>query len=95
MEQGAQAYETLDARRIAHSLEYGRARETHSDRVPTAKVKVGIMNTGSVGALENTGSIGVMREREYFEGPQSPINSFPCQIEPVLFDKVRVAQSCR
>jgi hypothetical protein len=95
VEQGGQAYEILDARRIAHSLEYGRARETHSDRVPTAKVKVGIMNMGSVGVQENRGSIGAMREREYFEGPQLPINAFPCQIEPVLFAKVRVAQSCR
>jgi hypothetical protein len=63
--------------------------------LPTAKVKVGIMNMGSVGVQENTGSIGAMREREYFEGPQSPLNTFPCRIEPVLFDKVRVAQSCR
>ena len=63
--------------------------------LPTAKVKVGITNMGSVGVQENTGSIGAMREREYFEGPQLPINAFPCQIEPVLFAKVRVAQSCR
>ena len=62
---------------------------------PNAKVKVGIMNMGSVGVQENTGSIGAMREREYFEGSQSPIKAFPCRIEPVLFDKVRVAQSCR
>jgi hypothetical protein len=63
--------------------------------LPTAKVKVGIMNMGFVGAQENTGPIGAMREREYFEGSQSPINAFPCRIEPVLFDKVRVVQSCR
>ena len=29
VEQGGQAYETLDARCIAHSLEHGRTRETH------------------------------------------------------------------
>jgi len=63
--------------------------------LPNAKAKVGIMNMGSVGVQENTGSIGAMREREYFEGSQSPINAFPCRIEPVLFDKVRVVQSCR
>jgi len=63
--------------------------------LPTAIVKPDIMNIGSVGVQENTGSIGAMREREYFEGPQSPIKAFPCRIEPVLFDKVRVAQSCR
>ena len=63
--------------------------------LPTAKVKVGIMNMGSVGVQENTGSIGAMREREYFEGSQSPIKAFPCRIEPVLFDKVRVVRSCR
>ena len=62
---------------------------------PTAIVKADIMNMGSVGVQENTGSIGATREREYFEGPQSPIKAFPCRIEPVLFDRVRVAQSCR
>jgi hypothetical protein len=44
---------------------------------------------------ENTSSIGAMREREYFEPPQSAVNAFPCRLEPVLFDKVRLAQSCR
>jgi hypothetical protein len=64
--------------------------------LPTAIVKAGALNMDSVGSVQgNTGSIGAMREREYFEGPQSPINAFPCGIEPVLFDKMRVAQSCR
>jgi len=44
---------------------------------------------------ENMSSIGAMREREYFEPPQSPVNAFPCRLEPVLFAKVRLAQSCR
>jgi len=44
---------------------------------------------------ESIGSIGAMREREYFEPPQSPVNAFPCRLEPILFDKVRLAQSCR
>src|SRR5215831_869793 len=54
--------------------------------LPTTIVKPDIMNMGSIGA---------MRERQYFEGAQSPIKAFPCRSEPVLFDKVRVAQSCR
>jgi hypothetical protein len=63
--------------------------------LPTALVNAGIMNMGSGGSVqENTGSIGAMREREYFEAPHSPSNAFPCRIEPVL-DKVRVAHSCR
>jgi hypothetical protein len=63
--------------------------------LPTALVDTG-MNMGSGGSVqENTGSIGAMREREYFEAPQSPLNASPCRIEPVLFDKVRMAQSCR
>jgi hypothetical protein len=54
------------------------------------------MNMGSGGSVQdNTGSIGAMREREYFEAPQSPLKAFPCRIVPVLFDKVRLAQSCR
>src|SRR5262245_12102466 len=44
---------------------------------------------------ESTASIGAMREREYFEPSQSPVNAFPCRLEPILFDKVRLAQSCR
>ena len=64
--------------------------------LPTALVDPGIMNMGSGGSVqENTGSIGAMREREYFEAPQSPLKAFPCRIKPVLFDKVRMAQSCR
>ena len=64
--------------------------------LPTATVKAGIINRASVASVqENTGSIGAMREREYFEATQLPINAFPCRIEPVLFSTVRLAQSCR
>ena len=64
--------------------------------LPTALVNAGVMNMGSGGPVqENTGSIGAMREREYFEAPQSTLKAFPCRIKPVLFDKVRMAQSCR
>ena len=64
--------------------------------LPTALVDAGVMNMGSGGFVQdNTGSIGAMREREYFEAPQSPLKAFPCRIEPVQFDKMRMAQSCR
>ncbi|MGA7390303.1 MAG: hypothetical protein WBW99_20580 [Pseudolabrys sp.] len=56
------------------------------------------MSMGSVGAMhENIGSVGAMRERDYFEAPQSPFNAgaFPCRLEPDLFVKTRLAQSCR
>ena len=62
---------------------------------PAAIVKAATINRGSVVSVqENTGSIGSLREREYFEATQSPINAFPCRIEPVLFSKVQLAQSC-
>jgi hypothetical protein len=64
--------------------------------LPTAIVKAGIINRGSLASVqENTGSIGAVREREYFEAAQLPINAFPCRIEPILFSTVRLAQSCR
>ena len=45
----------------------------------------------------NMGSVGAMRERDYFGAPQSPFNadSIPCRLEPDLFAKTRLAQSCR
>jgi hypothetical protein len=64
--------------------------------LPAAIVKADIINRSSLASVqENTGSIAAMREREYFEAKQSPINAFPCRIEPVLFSTVRLAQSCR
>ena len=56
------------------------------------------INMGPFGAMrENIGSVGAMRERDYFEAPQSPFNagSFLCRLEPVLFHKTRLSQSCR
>jgi len=62
--------------------------------LPIAIVNAATINRGSVASVqENT--VGAMRDREYFEATQSPINAFPCRIEPVLFSKVRLAQSCR
>jgi hypothetical protein len=45
----------------------------------------------------NMGSVGAIRERDYFGAPQSPFNAgaFPCRLEPVLFHKTRLSQSCR
>jgi hypothetical protein len=56
------------------------------------------INMGSVGAMrENIGSVGAMRERDYFGARQSPFSAgaFPCRLEPVLFQKTRLSQSCR
>ena len=56
------------------------------------------INVGLVGAMrENIGSVGAMRERDYFEAPQPPFEAgaFPCRLEPILFRKSRLAQSCR
>jgi hypothetical protein len=61
----------------------------------TALVNAGVNMSSGESVQENTGAIGAMREREYFEAPQSPLNAFPCRIEPVFFEKVRMAQSCR
>jgi LysR family hydrogen peroxide-inducible transcriptional activator len=46
---------------------------------------------------------GARREAAYIStaemvsipAPQSPLKAFPCRIESVLFDKVRMAQPCR
>ena len=56
------------------------------------------INMGSVGAMhDNIGPVGAMRERDYFGAPQSPFKTgaFPCRLEPVLFHKTRLSQSCR
>lgn len=55
------------------------------------------INIGSVGAMrENIGSVGAMRERDYFQAPQPPFNADAfCRLEPALFHKTRLAQSCR
>jgi hypothetical protein len=41
----------------------------------------------------NSGSVGAMRERDYFEAPQTPFDA--CRWQPSLFNKTRLAQSCR
>ena len=52
------------------------------------------MSMGSVGAMrENIGSVGAMRERDYFEVPQPQFNA--CRLQPSLFNKTRLAQSCQ
>jgi hypothetical protein len=65
---------------------------------PIERPRLALVNAdtdmGPVGAMqENIGSIGAIREREYFAAPQSPLNDFTCRLEPVLFDKIRFAQS--
>jgi hypothetical protein len=53
------------------------------------------INIGSV-ADESSGSAGAMSERDYFEAPQPPFSAgaLPCRMEPVLFHKTYVTQSC-
>ena len=69
------------------------AKQTPVERPRLALVNADI-NPGSVGAMrENIGSVGAMRERAYFEAPQTPFNA--CQLQPRLFNKTRLAQSCR
>jgi hypothetical protein len=72
------------------------AKQTPVERPRLALVNADI-NTGSVGAMrENIGSVGAMRERDYFQAPQSPFNADAfCRLEPALFHKTRLAQSCR
>ena len=49
-----------------------------------------------VNADINIGSVGAMRERNYFQAPQPPFNADAfCRLEPSLFHKSRLAQSCR
>ena len=66
------------------------------ERLSLAFVNADI-NMGSLGAMrENIGSVGAMRERDYFQAPQSPFNADAfCRLEPALFHKTRLAQSCR
>jgi hypothetical protein len=62
------------------------------------RADINISNSSSVGAMrENIGTVGAMRERHYFGAPQPQFNPrvFPCRLEPLLFDKTRLAQSCR
>jgi hypothetical protein len=64
---------------------------------PTLALVNADINIGSVGAMrENIGSVGAMRERDYFQAPQPPFNADAfCRLEPALFHKTRLAQSCR
>jgi hypothetical protein len=62
------------------------AKQTRVERTSLALVNADI----------NIGSIGAMRERNYFQAPQSPFNADAfCRLEPALFHKTRLAQSCR
>ena len=46
-----------------------------------------------VNADINSGSVGAIRERDYFEAPQTPFDAYRWQ--PSLSNKTRLAQSCR
>ena len=67
---------------------------------PVERPRLALVNAdvsmGSIGAMhENVGSVGAMRERDYFGAPQPPFNAFPCRLELDLFANTRLAQSCR
>ena len=72
------------------------AKQTPVERTSLALVNADI-NISSIGAMrENIGSVGAMRERDYFQAPQPPFNADAfCRLEPALFHKTRLAQSCR
>jgi hypothetical protein len=71
------------------------ANPTPVERPRLALVNADI-NVGMVGAMrENIGSVGAMRERDYFGALQLPFNAGAfCRLEPDLFHKTRLAQSC-
>jgi hypothetical protein len=83
----------FDGRRIVLALSaVALAKPTPIERPRLALVNADT-DMGPVGAMqENIGSVGAIREREYFAAPRSPLNDFTCRLEPVLFDKVRLAQ---
>jgi hypothetical protein len=45
----------------------------------------------------NIGPSGAVREREYFQAPQAQFNagSLVCRLPLIVFDKTRLASSCR
>jgi hypothetical protein len=45
----------------------------------------------------NTGQSGPVREREYFQAPQAQFNAgaLVCRLPLIVFDKTRLASSCR
>jgi hypothetical protein len=45
----------------------------------------------------NIGPSGAVQEREYFQAPQAQFNSggFVCRLPMIVFDKTRLALSCR
>ena len=94
---GGRANESLDR----HALFLALSAVALAKPDPVERHRLALVNTdinmGSVGAMpENIDSVGAMRERDYFGAPQSPFNAdFPCRLEPLLFDKTRLAQSCR
>ncbi len=62
---------------------------------PQEDVKITI---ASVEATIPVGGAGAMPEADYFRAPPSPAESsrvFPCRLQLRMFDKVRMAQSCR
>ena len=88
----------LTATALLLALSAGALAKPNSVERPRLALVNADMSIGSVGAMHDSiGSVGAMRERDYFGAPQSPFNNgaFPCRLEPVLFHKTRLSQSCR
>ncbi len=54
------------------------------------------LNEADIAISSATSSRGATLERDYFQAPQPQFNagSFPCRLQPAVFEKTRVAQSC-
>ena len=70
----------------------------------TAQAKVApleraVIATGAGDSAINIDPTGAQREADYFHAPQSPLAGerllLPCRLQHVVFDKTRLAQSCR
>ena len=71
------------------------AKQTPVERTSLALVNADI-NIGSIGAMRRTSVRSERCVRNYFQAPQSPFNADAfCRLEPALFHKTRLAQSCR
>ncbi len=54
------------------------------------------LNEADIAISSANSSRGATLERDYFQAPQPQFNagSFPCRLQPAVFEKTRVAQSC-
>jgi glyoxylate reductase len=79
---------------VSLHLPYSKETDKFAGRELLSKMKRGayLINSARGGIVDEE---ALYEALNYFEAPQSPLKAFPCRIEPVLFNKVRMAQSCR